>query len=116
MNVMAGGGHTRPSWRAIEHAPRVRAGESPVWIDLSITTTEGRAWRARAATHGLGIDAWLAILVEFHLATQTSGVVLAQVELAEAAASATPRLAPTEGLRRWSRLLAGRWHDQHAQD
>jgi hypothetical protein len=116
MNVMAGEGRGRPSLRAFERAPRVRAGDNPVWVDLPISTAEGRAWRARASAHGIGIDAWLAVLVEFHLATRRSGVVLSHVKVAETSESATARLAPTDGLRRWSRLLAGQWHDHLPQD
>jgi hypothetical protein len=94
----------------------LRPGENPIWIDLPVLPAEGRRWRDRARDRGLGVDAWLGVLVEFSVAMRARGVdtptVLASVE----AASSQARLAPTDGLRRWERLLAGQWRGNAALD
>lgn len=107
MNAMAGDSRARRELRSVDRAPRVRPGDSPAWVHLDIAPTEGRHWRNRARGRCLGVDAWLGALIEFRLATQTAGVAATAIDQAATAASSEPRLAPTEPLRRWVRLLAG---------
>lgn len=72
----------------------------------------------RAHTHRVGVDAWLAILTEFALAVQTVGLAGEDPsELSSAAATEASdlRLAPSDGLRQWVRMLSGR-SDEVARD
>ena len=44
--------------------PRVRPGERPVWCDASVESSSWGRWRAAAAASGLGLDVWVALLLE----------------------------------------------------
>lgn len=110
MNVVAGQGRSRPILRVFDSAPRIRPGETPVWVDSAVGTDEGHEWRRRARACGIGLDAWLSVLVEFQVVSgpleqgelNGDGVRAAAIQAAGEA-----RLAPTDALRRWVKLLSG---------
>lgn len=48
-------------------AARLRPGERPGWWDADSDRPSFEAWRAAAATHAVGVDALVAVLIEFDL-------------------------------------------------
>jgi hypothetical protein len=111
MNLVAGTS-PKPSGLPAQRGPwRLRPGEAPVWVDLELDRRTVSAWRSRAARLNLGVDAWLALLVERALVSarlSDVGLSLAEVS-AEAVRSLTvTRLAPTPALRQWAAQLDGR--------
>jgi hypothetical protein len=91
---------------------RLRPGERPVWVDLQLAAAQVNRWRKRSATHGLPVDVWLGILLEYWIVCrqlrEIGGDALVEklVNAAERAA-AEPRLAPTTELQRWLKQLDG---------
>jgi hypothetical protein len=110
MNVVAGQSEARARVSRVPRVQRVRPGEVPDWINLRIGPAPGRAWRERAERRGIGVDAWLAVLVEAHLvmgALSPHGLSLGELLDDASIGNADARLAPGDALRRWVRLLEG---------
>jgi hypothetical protein len=89
---------------------RLRPGEAPSWVDMPLDRATIETWRARATEAGVGVDAWLGLLVERelvrgHLCELGLGVENLVAE-AERSLEVT-RLAPTDALRQWSAQLSG---------
>jgi hypothetical protein len=87
---------------------RLRPGERPVWIEDAVSEglTEPARRLSRAA--GLGVDAWVALLVEQHLVEmRLEAVGMAPAALGRAAAQGGARVPPTDELRAWWRHLSG---------
>ena len=114
MNVIPGQGRLRPLATPAS-APRLRPGETPVWVSVAVSPSDGRDWRERAKRHGIGVDAWLGVALELYLVVQFLGS--RRLSLHEPLhdtldlTSADARLAPTDALRRWVRLLDGQVAD-----
>lgn len=87
-----------------------------MWVDLPLTPSEGRAWRDRAAAHGVGVDAWLGVMAEFEMTLTGMRLRQPAVEALAAVQLSQLRLPPTDGLRRWVRLLDGRWDGPAPRD
>jgi hypothetical protein len=91
--------------------PRTRPGERPVWVDLCFDKAELREWRARASSHGLSVDVWLALLIEHGIVrtrvTAVDDTFWESVIRASERALGESRLAPTDELRRWLAVLSG---------
>lgn len=116
MNVVAGQGRLRPLATPAA-PPRSRPGEAPAWVSVSVSPAEGRDWRQRAKRHGIGVDAWLGIVLEAHVVAEflgSGGAWPDEMRDALASTSADARLAPTDALRRWVRLLEGQFADDGA--
>lgn len=111
LRAVAGGGAA--SLPLFAHAAsRVRPGDRPVWVELNLTTRQAQEWRARSADHGLALDVWLGLLLEYHLVHrrvwELGGVGLVRAVNDEAHRSLeAPRLAPTVELRSWIEQLDG---------
>ena len=119
MNLVVGASPKPSGLPAQEGLWRLRPGEAPVWVDLELDRETVSAWRRRAARLNLGVDAWLALLVERMLVfTRLSDVGLSLTKVsAEAVRSRTvTRLAPTPALRQWSAQLDGRVTDGPPDD
>lgn len=108
LRVLHGGG---PSPLSRTHAvPRLRPGERPVAVDLQLTTAETKTLRARAAKLGLGVDAFVAIFLEYQSICELVGA----PRLADIAShDETPSSEAVEPivaleLRAWHRLITGR--------
>jgi hypothetical protein len=111
LNVLTGDARVPRNLRAFASTPRLRPGEVPLWVDTGVPPHVGRQWRERAHARGIGVDAWLTVVTEFALATHTPGrshldgvpglYDTVRVETADR------RLAPSEALRRWVRVVSG---------
>jgi hypothetical protein len=111
LRAVAGEGRSFPLLAGVDL--RLRPGDRPVWLDLELTRVRVREWRARAAAHGLALDVWLGLLLEYELVCnalrEVGGQRLVEKVLATARAiAAEPRVAPTPELRRWMDQLEGR--------
>jgi hypothetical protein len=106
LSVLHGGGGERA--RVELTGFRLRPGDRPHWVELSIGYEEQAEWRRLAARHGLSADVWVALQVEWTLVIDDIGAEAAAdvVERAGALAAA-PMLAPTAELRSWVAYLAG---------
>lgn len=103
-------GRAGPSLAAETEAIRIRPGDRPIWIDLSLSDREVRRWRSEAADGGVPVDAWLALQTEWSLVRSALKRAKASVtphELVETARAASAGvLAPTDELRGWCRQLS----------
>ena len=83
---------------------RLRPGEAPSWADLPLDRSTATTWRLRAGQTGLGVNAWLAALLEYELVQSNLaelGVDLQAIVGKARQALEVDRLAPTAGLRQW---------------
>jgi hypothetical protein len=89
--------------------PRLRPGERPIAIETELSPTEVRVVRKRAHTHGLGVDALIAVMLEYSALRETVGAeqMALMADRWYAAGAAVERIVAPE-LRGWQRLLAGR--------
>jgi hypothetical protein len=111
MNLVSGTSTEPPGLPARDGPWRLRPGEAPVWVDLELSRASVAAWRDRAAALHLGVDAWLALLVEQTLiAARLSdvGISVAEVSAEAVRSLRLTRLAPTGALRQWGAQLEGR--------
>ena len=95
-----------PSTRASDSF-RLRPGERPVWVELTVDEEEARAWDRSAAAIGLSVDVWIALQAEWSIVARDLAdhdVLERLLGLARVVAE-EPALAPTEELRRWLRFL-----------
>lgn len=86
---------------------RLRPGERPAWVDVTVSDAEMQTWRRQAAIAGLSVDTWIALKLEWGLVvadvpdrTRLVAVIKQARHDAEA-----PRLAPSDELRRWLAFL-----------
>lgn len=96
--------------RTADVAPRTRPTDAPSWVDLNLTRSEMRRLRALAAGAKVGVDAWLAVRLEFRVtatALRRAGADVDAVVTAAAASEGIVELAPTPALRCWVQLLEG---------
>lgn len=96
--------------RVKEIVPRIRPGERPTWWRAQADRPAFARWRAAASEADLGLDAWVAILLEFDLALgdlpagSRPDYFLAAAVAAEQKLS---RLGPACGLRAWPHSAGG---------
>lgn len=84
--------------------PRIRPGERPSWWYAGADQVAFDRWRAQALAAGLGLDAWVSILLELDLALADLPPELGSGEFLRQAIEnerSLPRLGPASGLRDW---------------
>lgn len=106
-----------PALPARKGSWRLRPGEVPSWIDVPLDREATEAWRFQAEAVGLGVDSWLALLVEYELVRlhfTELGLHVGEVIEEAKRSQEVPRLAPTGGLRQWAGQLSGQKNGEGA--
>jgi hypothetical protein len=110
MQLIRGTSLQPSSLPARKGAWRLRPGEVPSWIDLPLDRKVMGACRSRAREAGLGVDAWLALLVECELVrSHLAGFGFDAGKVVDEASRSLgiARLAPSASLRQWGAQLNG---------
>lgn len=74
-----------------------------MWVNISAERDRFRHWRSAAREVGLGVDAWIALQIEFDLVLADLAAVTSPIRILEGAlaANSVTRLGPPGQLRDW---------------
>lgn len=95
----------QPAATKFRSPPRLRPGERPAWWDAGRDRWAFASWRAEARAAGMGLDAWVGVLLEFELVIEDLADLpdpLATLRRAVAAEHDQARLGPASPLRDWA--------------